>query len=293
MKLRYAHLFGAALVALLLASCQIVVEPGPPWPPANAIDISLDTDANAQQPRSLGTNQAAVYRLGNPGGGPGVIYVELDNGPTAVDLEVINAGGQRLFSSSSRFRFGSGLTGLGAAATADLDAQAIVTSINCRGACVLIPASQFNTNLFAKVTNRSGSTQSVGVFYFRDDFRDTGEPDNDFTDAPFLDSSEDFGAIETVGDQDYFNVLEPGNVTFGYINPNPDNLPIRAEIRDATQALVATLQPGQSFQLVAGDRIRVVAANPAMAGVSASSGYRLSYPTTLLGADVVPRSTAP
>lgn len=293
MKFRYAHLLGAAFALLLLVSCQIVVEPGPPWPPVNTINISLGSDANAQQPQSLGSNQSAVYRLNNPGGGSGVIYVELNNGATNVELEVINSAGQRLFTSASRFVFGSGLTGLSTAATDGLEAQAIVTSVSCRGACVLIPASQFNTNLFARVTNRAGSTQNVGVFYFRDGFKDSGEPANDFTDAPFLSATEDFGAIETVGDQDFFNVLHAGNVTFGYIAVTPNNLPIRAEVRDSSQVLVATLNPGQSFQLVAGDRIRVAAANSALAGVSASSGYRLSYPTSLAGADVVPRSTAP
>lgn len=285
MKLRPLALLGAALALLLLVSCQIIIEP-PAWPPSNAVDISTASDDVAQGPRTLASNESVVYRLNNTGGASGVVYVELNS---AFDLEVISSSGQVRYSSSSRYYFGSGLSAVSASSASELDPQAIVTSVSCRGACVIVPGPEFGSTMYARVTNRS-STQSVGVYFFKDVYRDSGEPLNDFTDAPFLNLGDDFGAIETVGDVDYFNVLNPGNVTFDYISNSGNNLPIRAEVRDSTQALVATLSPGQSFVLVAGDRIMVRAANPTFAAVSASSGYRLSYPPTLEGADVVPRS---
>lgn len=288
MKLRSLALLGAALALLMLVSCQIIIEP-PAWPPANAVNISTAGDDVAQGSRTLAPNESVVYRLSNTGGTSGVVYVELSTGNAAFELEVISASGQVRYSSSSRHYFGSGLTALSVSAAAELDPQAIVTSVSCRGPCVIVPGPEFGSTMYARVTNRS-SMQSAGVYFFKDVYRDSGEPLNDFTDAPFINPSDDFGAIETVGDVDYFNVVNPGNITFDYISSSGNNLPIRAEVRDASQALVATLSPGQSFVLVAGDRIMVRAASPTFAAVSASSGYRLSYPPTLEGADVVPRS---
>ncbi|MBX3143069.1 MAG: hypothetical protein KF813_04885 [Trueperaceae bacterium] len=292
MKLRNLALVGAALALSLLVSCVIIVEPNP-WPPSGAVNVSTGSDGEAQAPRTLANNEHVYYRLSNTGGSSGVVYVELNNGSTDFDLEVLSSGsGTVRYSSSSRFVFGSGASALGLSAAGELDQQAIVTSVTCRGACVIIPAGEFGSTMYAKVTNRSGSSQSVGVYFFKDVYKDSGEPANDSTSAPFLNLGDDFGAIETVGDVDYFNVLHDGNVTFNYINASGNNLAIRAEIRDALQNLVGTISPGQSFVLEAGDRIMVRADGSTFAGVSSSSGYRLSYPPLLVGADVVPRSVS-
>lgn len=290
MKLRNLALVGAVLALSLLVSCVIIVEPNP-WPPSGAVNVSTGSDGEAQGSRTLANNEHAYYRLSNTGGSSGVVYVELNTGNTDFDLEVMSSGsGTVRYSSSSRFVFGSGASALGMSVAGELDQQAIVTSVTCRGACVIIPAGEFGSTMYAKVTNRSGSTQSVGVYFFKDVYKDSGEPDNNTTGAPFLSPVEDFGAIETVGDVDYFNVLHAGNLTFDYINASGNNLAIRAEVRDSLQSLVTTLSPGQSFVLEAGDRIMVRANGETFAGVSASSGYRLSYPPTLVGANVVPRS---
>ncbi len=289
MKLRSLALLGAVLALSLLVSCQIIIEPNP-WPPSGVVNVSTGGEGDVQGTRTLANNEAVVYRLSNTGGTSGVVYVELDSGNLDFDLEVISSSGTVRYSSASRHVFGSGVSALGLSAAGEIDQQAIVTSVTCRGACVIVPGAEFSSTMYARVTNRSGSTQSVGVYFFKDTYKDSGEPGNNVTSAPFLSIGEDFGAIETVGDIDYFNVLHPGNVTFDYINTSGNHVAIRAEIRDETQTLVAVLSPGQSFALVAGDRIMVRAADAAFAGVSASSGYRLSYPPTLEGANVVPRS---
>lgn len=292
MKSKFMYLLGAAALAVALGSCNIIIE-GPPWPPVNTVDISTGTAEDVQDSSTVNSGQSVVYRLNRSGGSSGVVYVELDTGDTTlVELEVLNAARQVLFSSRSRHVFGAGLTGLDAAAEAALGPQAIVTNVACRGACVIIPASQFGSTLYARVTN-DGFTRDVGIYFFDDDYMDNGEPDNnDGPGAPDLSASEDFGAIETVGDVDYFYVIEQGNVTFAYLAATGNNVPIVLDVFNAAQALETTLQPGQSFQLLADDRLRARAANPTQAGVSASSGYRLSYPFSLEGANVVPRGSS-
>lgn len=283
------HLAGAALGLALLASCQIIVEPNP-WPPAGAVNVNTGSDTLLQGSRTLANGESVVYRLSNTLGTSGVVYIELNTGNLNVELEVLSSSGALLYSSGSRHVFGSGLSGLSQTSVADLEPQGIVTNVSCRGSCVIIPGPQFGSTLYARVTNKSGSPQSIGVYFFKDVLRDSGEPENDTgPGAPFLSLTDDFGAIETVGDVDYFNVVNGGNLTFSYIASSGSNLALTADIYDASQAFIGSIAPGQSFVLLAGDRIRVRATNASQAGVSQSSGYRLSYPASLEGANVVER----
>ena len=240
-----------ALCALALAACNTGGPGGPGGPPGNTIFVTagLDPDA-ALETVSLDSLESQAFAVEVPQEvvDAGLLYVELDR---LVDLEVMTSGwGTVTFSSSSFDYFGSGTQGLSPTGAG---------------------------TVYVRVTNR-GPVANVSLFAYGDQHMDEYEPENDETaTAPTFGAIDsDSGAIETVGDVDYWYFPDGGTVSFDVVD---EGIGVEADIVDAGGQVVqdsgGPYHDGEEVLLFAGEYLRVWAQEPWQAASSARSAYYL------------------
>lgn len=265
-----------ALCALALAACNTGGPGGPGGPPGNTIFVTagLDPDA-ALETVSLDSLESQAFAVEVPQEvvDAGLLYVELDR---LVDLEVMTSGwGTVTFSSSSFDYFGSGTQGLSPTGAGAPAPQSIVSTVTCDGSCVLLEPANAGT-VYVRVTNR-GPVANVSLFAYGDQHGDPNEPANDSlaTATPF-NGLTDEGAIETVGDVDYWHFEEGNFVTFDL---TVEGIPLEAWIVDGNGDPVedgaGPYHGGEDIQLFAGEYLRVWSQEPWQAASSARSTYYL------------------
>lgn len=273
---RFVPLVASALVALALAACSTGGPGGGQQPPDDTIDVSVTAANNdpTQPVKSVslgnGDEQVFAVTVSQDVAGFGLLYVELDR---EVDLEVMTgAYGTVNYSSSSLAYFGSGSEGLGTAAAAGLGPQAVTLSVTCRGSCVILELAAGGT-FYVRVTNPGPST-NVSLYVYGDDYGDEYEPENDTLQGAPTFQFFDSGAIETVGDVDYWYFEAPTTVTF---DTNDLAIPLEAWILDAAGNLVGDgpgpYLPGDQITLFANEYLRVWAVEEWQAASSARSRY--------------------
>lgn len=263
-------LLGVSIVAaLLLSACKITFEPLPP--PTPTIEVTVGNDfRNPARTISLRSGESVLVGITYETNLP-LLYVELGHGSAQnLALEVYTAGYNRLASSSSPTFFASGTGGL---ATADLEpTQVVEEDIACRGSCVIIERGD-HTVLLARITNRGSATVDVDLFAYGDDYQDAGEPNNDSlagaTVYPVGTSAA--GAIETLGDRDFWAVQGNGWVEFVAVNAALD---LTLELYTADGTLLGIHENLDTFQVVTGNYL-VVSARGSRAAPSADSTYSL------------------
>lgn len=260
----------ALLGAFVLAACSVTVEL--PGPPDNAIPVSASESRSALDfDRTYSPGETKVFRVtvSPTVQGDDLVYVELNR-----DLRLeVRPGGSGYsnvsFSAVSKHHFGAGLSGVSAAG-ADLGAMAINVPLDCTGSCVLLDsvANEF----YVRVVNTSSNTVSgVDLFVYGAGYQDVYETSNDVVGGAVLLSGDDSGAIETVGDVDYWRVNVDGTVAF---DVKSGGIALDAHIVDAAGNLLeGPFVGGQTLTVWAGDRIRVKAQNPNVAAVASSSLY--------------------
>ncbi len=271
----------SALALLVLAACG-----GPGGgglqPPANTIDVevaSSDPDV-AVEVASIAPDESQVFRvtISDAVASADLLYVELDR---EVDLEVMTSGyGTVTYSAATRSYFGQGSDGLAtsslpAAGSAGVEPQSVSTPVTCRGSCVILDVVSGGT-FYVRVTNTSGFAGNVDLFVYGDEHADENEPNDDLDSAPTF-SLADAGAIETVGDVDYWYFATPASVVFDEGAQN--EIEIEAWILDSNGNL-AQLQPGpyvpgQTIHVNANEYLRVWAVSPRLGASSARSIYYL------------------
>lgn len=255
----------ALAAAVLLSACTITVEPVPPRLP-DATVTAEDNDMTPVESFTIPAFRDVFVRINVDSTLP-VLYIELDQN---IDLEVFNANRSRLASAASSAFFGQGTTGLAPAAL--LDSQAITTPIACRGSCVILDQGT-SSHYYAVISNTSGSSVSVGLFAFGDYMQDDNEPNNDAEGtAPYLDvHSGASGAIEVLGDVDYWRVSEYGEMAFDAPNEAID---ITVTVYSGNE-VVDTASDGGSFHVYPGE-IVMVKSGSGHAGASLESAYYIS-----------------
>jgi hypothetical protein len=271
---RFAQPALAALVVLVLAACTVDGGGGPPQPPANTIEVTANLNPNTSVSSvQLANGESQVFRIEVPSNvvSAGLFYIELDR---EVDLEVMTSGyGTVTYSSASRDYFGSGPSGL--SATLAVAPQTVDTVVTCRGSCVIIEPANAGS-VYARVTNR-GSTTTVSLYAYGEAHGDTHEPGNDtLVGAPVFNLA-DSGAIETVGDVDYWYFDKTTTV---HLDLPPVGIPIEVEVVDASGMPVPGsggpfTDEGPIF-VMQGEYLRVWALNEWQAASSARSVYYLS-----------------
>lgn len=199
------------------------------------------------------------------------LYFELNQ---AIDLELMGASeaaAERptLASSSSSAFFATGKEGLQSSRAV---VQAITPQVTCRGACIIQDAAK--SEYLLRITNPGTEVVTFELYVFIEDYQDPGEPQNNITASASVIEEETSGAIERLGDVDYFVSNTTGTLQFN----SSSALLLRAAVLDIDDSatVLETLQPGESFELPDdGAYVRVYVEGNNRAAASAQSRYTL------------------
>ena len=259
----------AALLTLFLAGCTISIGPADPFP--NAIPVAagaVGSFNSAVDSGSLRGASSVVYdvSLGNIRN-EDLVYLEVQGD---LSLRVYDSSGDLLASSTSADFFQAA-----SSAAQGLVPQGITTDVICRGACVIRAPS--SSSVFVELENTGATNRNYDFFAFADNHADNGEPLNDSPGtAPTLLTS-DRGAIETLGDADYYRAQSGGTLSFS-ITPQTNIILLEAEVLDQngnslTPPIILT--PGVQTSILSNELVRVRSSG-SRAGPSAASGYTLT-----------------
>ncbi len=270
MRRRTAVLAAMIGCGLFLAACDFV----PGGPSLRDPDATVRTGADpmvsvATFNLAPGENVLVQVNIA-PVTGRQLLYIELG---ANVDLEVGDASRALLASSSSPEYFARGRAGLRGAS---IEPQRIQLDVQCRGSCVILEPRGSNT-FYALIRNTSGARQTVPLFAYMEFYSDEFEPMNNSIDgaAPLpvgVDLAES-GAIETLGDVDYWRVTSSGRVLFA----SPEtNIGIQAELLSSSgTSLGGPYGAGSEFDVTVG-QIIVVRSSLDRAAAPADSAYQLT-----------------
>lgn len=192
------------------------------------------------------------------------LYVELSN-----DLPMdVTWQGETYYSASSEY---FSLNPIPPTASTILKPSALGLLIACRGSCVIVESR--TSAALVSITNPSAASVSVNLFAFTEDFQDVDEPDNNtLSGAPLLGFT-NAGALELIGDVDYYQVNVAGTFVFDAFGP----IEMVAHVYGAAgQLLFGPFSPDSQLHVEAGEYIRVAAVSQT-AAASANSVYYLSY----------------
>lgn len=273
----HRRLYSAAallVLALLVASCrpaEVIA------PPEDSIPVQATADPSAVvRTVTIPANDEVVFDLIVPSGLVGandVFYVEID-ADLPLELRRSSNYGVLVASSTSAAFFASGSGALSAAATlvgGDLEPTGIGVSRVCAGACVIRPVVE---KLHARVRNDGGSSREVDLYFFVDVFQDDTETANDSrASAPSLDT-DDQGAIELIGDTDFWQAPSRRDVQ---LTQGASALPVRAVVVDQNGVAVSDIyRSGDVFEVCEGQYVRVSADISNRAAAPGRSTYTLS-----------------
>lgn len=210
--------------ALLLTACDITVRPPGPLPPPEP-DFKMDVGTlNEPEVRALGTlanGQSTLVRVNLRGNQSraDLLRVQINRN---LRLELLTnptlGTPERLAISVSPTHFAKEPGGL-LSASSELGSQAIVALPECKGSCIQYDPSAADSFL-VRVTNRSGADTRVELSAFVDEFADPYEAEgNDSVGnaVPVRASGSsvvESGAIELIGDVDYWRFTRSGTVVF-------------------------------------------------------------------------------
>lgn len=203
-------------------------------------------------------------------------------------LELRNAANtSTLASSSSSEFFAAGTSGLLlGTAEAQFEPQGIGTTVACRGSCVIFKPAQ--SRYVGLIVNEGGTSVSFDVYLYGDSLVDEGESANDARNtAPQLQTN-DGGAIELIGDVDYFAVASSVSISF---DPGP-GIALQLEIVDSSGSTQLGPVGAGTYMVLAGEYLRVRAEDPQTAAASARSAYYLSPGAAVTEAQVLAQRSA-
>ncbi len=275
--MRRFGLFAALLMlAGVLAACTITVTySAPPNPdPATAnTDNTTPVAPNVTVPG----NSTVYFDVALPSSvrAHPLLYVELDSN---LNLSLISYSTYHtLASSHSSGFFASGTVGLTSlSAAGGLAPQAVGVNYNCHGSCVIWPMSG-ESHVYVGIENTGSSSTTVDLYAYGYDYQDSYESGNDVRSGavPLYSGSPDSGAIETLGDVDWWHISSTGNLTFTKVS---SAISLEAELYASNGDYINTYSPSNSatISVLAGDYLMVQSVN-GYAGSSGVSRYDLSY----------------
>jgi hypothetical protein len=257
--------FGVLFTVGLLAGCQVTIGPSIPFP--NAIEVVATDESGSSDPvvsSQLSGGSSVIYRVDLAAAQDAdVVYFELNQ---PLRLTVYNSTGTAVASSNSADSFAEGTAGLSSALTP----SSISVTLFCRGSCVIL-----NTDasfVYVEIENSGASSVNYGLYAFGDSYTDTNEPANNSPAGAVSVTTEAEGAIETLGDIDYFSAAANGTLR---LTTATDVLDIRATVSGPGLEPI-TIRPGQIAAVQPGDLIRVFVEGNDRAAVSGISRYTLT-----------------
>jgi hypothetical protein len=272
MKLR-PNLLSLAALAVVLSACQITGVgpfPGAVLREATQSDPSGQTvlyEGSLRDTESFVIAVRVPSNLTTVDGRPAALYVEATG---EVEMLVHDWNGTPLAESASKWIF-TPPPRRSSALGAHLSTQAVAITYNCVGPCAILPAQA--QTYYVRLRNTTGSTINYEFYAYTRQFDDLNEPGNNTRDGRVDFNTTESGAIETLGDEDWFRVQRSG--TLSLTLQSGTLLFIRADLYRAGETTpYTTLADGQSRSVVAGDIIRVYEEDGS-AGPSNSSMYNL------------------
>ncbi len=263
-----------SLLAVLLAAC---LQPPPPPPPADPLVARADGGATPAAVVDLGPGEWVDFELVlDAVRSFDAAYLELDaTQPAVVELRSGGYWGVVASSSTPDFFVRGAIQGVPqptpGASAAELEPSQITPNQTCLGPCVVFDPG--SGRFFARVVNTGSTTLVADLYLYGSDLADTNEPGNDSRGgAPAL-ADGAFGAIELLGDVDYWLAPAGANVT---VEPVSGAIALEATVYDACGLAVAGPYPGgQTFRVFSGEAVRVRATQE-RAAAPGRSGYYLS-----------------
>lgn len=267
----FARLTGLVLLlSIALAACTITVTPTQPFPGAEDVSANNDFNAAIVSGRTLAGGDSMVFDVDlSATAGKNMVIAELNRN---LLLTVYTSGGSAFASSNSPAGFAVGTTGL-ALASAEPSTAAIGVVRSCGGSCVI--TDTLSGSMFVKVTNKGSTAQTFDLYVYGAPYADDGEPFNDTQSGalPVSGAHAESGAIETLGDVDYFKVTGAGTLRFNAATGTV--LDLRATVEGVDSSL-RDLVPGETYPVLVGDVIRVHVLNGSAAGIAGVSRYNLT-----------------
>ena len=154
--------------------------------------------------------------------------------------------------------------------------QSIGVSYNCQGPCVIWPLNG-ESHVYVGIENTGSGSATVDLFAYGYDYQDPYETANDTRSGAvqLYAGSSDSGAIETLGDTDWWRINSNGYLTFTKVS---SPISLEAVLYDSADQYVGTYSPSNSatISVLAGDYLMVQSVN-GYAGSSGVSRYDLSY----------------
>lgn len=188
---------------LVLAACS-TGGGGPQLPERTDLEANGETDAAYTGSTVLGQTDHFALDLGSVEGE--LVVVELDADLT-LEQTTVTGSTVSIVSNGPDFFAAQGVTVSGAASSTEgLDPAAIgVDPAPCRGSCIVLPAD--NDTYYFQVSGAVVPT-TYSVYVYGAPFVDLNEPANDseIMTPPYFLGEEDSGAIETIGDVDWWIV---------------------------------------------------------------------------------------
>ncbi len=274
---RLAWIAAPVLLAGVLSACSITVTYDPP-PNATPVTANADNNTPVDSSVTVPGNSTMYFDVALPSSVRAypLVYFELT---ADLNLSLINYSSayQTLASSSSASYFASGSVGLASLAGGGGPiAQSIGVSYACQGSCIIWPTSG-TTHYYLGVENTGSSPATFDLYVYGYHYQDSNEPGNNVQAGavPLSSGSADSGAIETLGDVDWWYMTASGNVSFTKV-VSPVSL--QALLYDSGGGYIATFNPsaGGTIPVVAGDSLKIESAN-GYAGSTAVSRYDLTY----------------
>lgn len=267
-------------LAVVLSACQFSVSIDP-FPDAVEVPANTDPSIPARQV-TLAGNESVVFEvlLDSSVRAQQAIYFELDTND--VDLVLFSTGGGALASSSSSDVFLRGTTAVSAASVEDANvrAEAITIEKFCRGTCI---ARNANANVFyIQLINQAAASRTFNMYLFGAGYTDEYEFENDVADGAVVipKGSTETGALERIGDSDWWRVTTGGTIDFLDSGIRPGMLEMRMQIYNTDGETPIPNQlyaPNQTnINIFAGEYIKVFELDDDAAGPSESSKYSLT-----------------
>lgn len=262
-----------ALLALLLAAC---LQPPPPPPPADPLVARTDEGATPSATVDLAPGEWADFELVlDAVRGFDLAYAELDTlQPAVVELRNSAYWGVLASSATPDYFVRGAISGVPQpplpASVAEARPSAITPDYVCLGPCVIFDpgAGRF----YLRVVNTGNTGLVADLYLYGASFAHPHEPANDLRGgaAPLVDGAS--GALELLGDVDYWLASADANVTVEAIG----GLPVEATVYDTCGLPVTEpYSAGETFRVYAGEAVRV-RSSQGRAGAPGVSAYQMT-----------------
>mgnify|MGYP001026632698 CR=1 FL=1 len=247
------------------ASLSVISEPETQYVAATTSAYSPVASAHLQPGWSARFEVEVDATVANAGA---ALYLELSQD---LPTEVVWRGAA--YYSASRERFSA--TPMGPASEGQLQPSSIDVLITCRGSCVIVDST--TATAVVTVTNPYEYDYFFDLYAYTEAFNDLSEPMNDSRAGAELFSLTEgaSGALETIGDVDYYQVSLDGPSS-GILDLYTSGFVEAVVFVEDASGLTehGPYYPGDHFDVLAGDYLRVQAVGD-VAAASANSAYYL------------------